>query len=379
MQKLNDKLARRLISISLLITSANSFALGPQTFLGLNYSNPAALNNIHQAEFILGGAELLPDTEVIGTYAGRSGSTSSNTNNFLPYGRLAYRLYPTLVIGIDMTQPAFTGFQYPVNSFINTVAVTSYGRDNDLSPRLSWQATEKLALGIGINFNNLYNTQINFVIPGRGLLTNKADSWAYGFNAGFVYAIDKISNIGFSYYSQIIQHASGVSNVGTVTTQNVKFNVVLPATYSLDYSRMLRSNWYVDAMLHYTVWSPFRYIVIENSAVGNITLPLHYYNNFDYSLVTKYDYNSKWSLLGKVEYNPAFQPTAYMTPGYPIFNGFIMGAGAQYAMSKGLYAKFIYGHAFGNPALHTTLPGGTLTGRMHIPANLYDFSITYDV
>jgi hypothetical protein len=55
MQGTLSKACKNLLAASLFALPAmNSAALGPQTFLGLNYSNPAALNSIHQAEFILG-------------------------------------------------------------------------------------------------------------------------------------------------------------------------------------------------------------------------------------------------------------------------------------------------------------------------------------
>lgn len=367
-----------LLQASLLYTLP-AYAFGPQSFLGLNYSNPAALNLVKQGEVIVGGTELWVNTKFSGTYAGITSSAESHTISFIPYGRLAYRVDPKIVVGVDVTQPLFTAFVYPNNSFIASAAVNSFTRDVDISPRASFQVTEKLAVGVGLNFNSLYNAEASFAIPAVGILYNKADSWAYGYNLGLFYAARQETLLGLSYYSQITQHLTGHSVLGPVITSNLQSTAIAPQTISGEAIQFVAPNWLFDAVIRYSIWTPLRFLTLQNTAIGNVTIPLHYFNSFDYSLATKYDFNEQWSGLAKVEYGGPMQPTAYDPPALPTGGSWVFGVGAQYAIVKGFSAKLLYGYGFMDPANNIAAPLGQLVGHTQTWAHGVDFSLTYDI
>lgn len=359
----------------------SAYALGPQVFTGINYSNPAALNMVKKAEVIVGGTDIAAQMQFTGSYLGVNSSTTSSTNSILPYGRFAYRLYPNIVVGVDVTQPIFTAVAYPSNSFISAATVSTYLRDTDISPRISWQVNQKLALGFGLNLNNLYNGQLNFAVPPTGTYYNKASSWAYGFNAGLSYVVREGTYTGMSYFSKIVQHLQGTSSLGTLASNNLKFNyIIVPATIRADLVQFLSPNWLINAIISYSVWNPVRFTVLTNTATGApIVIAQHYYDNFDYTLATKYDFNTKWAGLALLEYNPGFQPAAYNNPGLPSgTNAIIAGIGAQYAIVKELHAKLVYAHVFGKS--DNDLGGATpLSGHTNLSVNVVDFSLTYDI
>lgn len=368
-----------LISISALSYSLPGFALGPQAFLNIAYSNPAMLNMVKKLEGIIGGSDVNPDLQFSGTYGGVSSSARSNTNSLVPYGRIAYRFSPTIVGGIDVTQPLFTADSYPSNSFISTATINTYLRDTDISPRISWQATEKLALGLGVNFNNLYNAVLSSAIPRLGILDNKADDWAYGFNAGAFYNVRLGTLVGLSYYSKIVHHVVGTSIIGPLRSNNLRATVNMPATTSLDIIQFLSPKWVFDATIRYIGWSSVRYLVLQNTPLGTVTVPEFYFNSWDYALATKYDINDKWSVIAKVNYSPTSQPTAYVTPGLPTGSAIIGAVGAQYNIGKGISAKFLYAHVYMNPNSNVAEPLGQLIGHTEVNANVYDLSFTYDI
>ena len=180
MKKFSKFAALSLSSVISLAAFTSAHATSYQIFTNIGFTNPASLNSIKKAEFIMGGLIINSRFHFTGTAAGVRGSTTSRTEDYLPYGRVAMRFSPKWVGSFDITQPYFTDIQYPRNSVVKFFATETFIRDTNFSPKVSYQATERLALGAGLDFNNLYNGQLNFVVPPLGVMTNKADSWAYG-------------------------------------------------------------------------------------------------------------------------------------------------------------------------------------------------------
>lgn|SRR3990167_6038793 len=358
-------------------TMSSAYALTYQSFIGTAFDNPANLSLIKQNQILLGATDIDKNAHFVGTLATTSGTVTSKTNTFLPYGRFATRLSEQFVVGVNISQPLFTNLQYPRGSFINSLAVDTEIRDYDISPRMSYQVTKDLALGLGINFNHLFKTRLNFNIAPFGLLANHADSWAKGWDAGLFYAIKYGTYLSASYYSKIVQSASGRSTWGSTVTRT-KTSVIIPATLTGDLIQYFSKQWLIDAQLRFIQWSPVQYTVLDSTAAGNITLTQKFHNTFEYGLSTKYDFNDQWSGLGTLVYSPASQITAYRSLSLPSFRAWIAGLGGEYNTGKGLKAKLVYLHVFDHPPINTATSSGLLVGRLNVVSNVLDLSLIYD-
>lgn len=372
-----------LICIGAIASASIAHAQSYQRFAGLNYSNPAALNIIKQFEMTVGGSETLLNSQFTGSYAGTPGSITSRTSNFLPYGRIATRVSPDVVISLDVTQPLFLDFAYPSPSFVDRATINTRLRDIDYSPRVSWQVHPKVALGLGLNFNNIYDATFSFRVAPFGTLSVKGTSWGVGWNAGAVYNPMLGTYAGLSYYSQIIQHLQGQSTWGSLVNNYTKATILVPAIINANLVQYVKPNWLFNATVRYTFWSPLRYLNIQNTALPGVnktvTIPEFFFNNFVYSLGTKYEFNDKWAGLGQLELNPNVQPLAYRGLGFVSSTAFIVAAGGEYTIQKGLKAKFVYGHSFAHPQIDRQYPTGLAQGRVNLVGNSYDLSFTYSI
>jgi long-chain fatty acid transport protein len=382
MKKLS-KLAVLSLSGAIALTAFTSaHATSYQIFTNIGFTNPASINSIKKEELILGGLVINSRFHFTGTASGVRGSTTSRTEDFLPYGRIAMRFSPKWVGTFDITQPYFTDIQYPRSSFINEFATETFIRDTNFSPKISYQATERLALGAGLDINNLYNGQLNFVIQPLGVMTNKADSWAYGFDLGLFYVINPATFFNLSYYSAIVHHAGGVSTWGPFRNNHLSADVKLPATTIANVIRMLSPVWALSATLRYSQWDKVRFTVLQNTALpggATITVPDHFYNNFSAQLGTHYQLNQQWGVLGGIDYEPNVQPTYTRNPGLPTYTRIVPAVGVDYELIKGLKAKLIYAHAFSKPPIDMMIATGqSIRGRMYLNADAVDFSLTYD-
>jgi long-subunit fatty acid transport protein len=381
MKKLGKFAALSLSGIVSLATFSNANATSYQIFTNIGFANPAALNSVKQGQFIIGGLTLASRFHFVGTAAGVSGSTTSRTDDFLPYGRIAMRFSPKWVGSVDITQPYYTDIQYPRNSFINAFATETFIRDTNYSPKLSYQATERLALGFGLDINNLYNGQLNFAVAPFGVMTNKADSWAYGWDAGLFYVITPATYLNLSYYSAIVHHTGGVSAWGPLVNNHLSADVKLPATTIVNLIQMLSPVWALSGTVRYSKWDPVRFTVLQNTAAGiTITVPDHFYNNVSLEIATHYQVNQKWGVLGAIDYEPNIQPTYTRNPGLPTYNRFIPAVGAEYEITKGLKAKLAYAHVFSKPPINMSISTGQhIQGHDYLNVDAVDFSLNYDV
>ncbi len=364
---------------SLLLLSTNANATSYQIFSDLNFSNPAALNSIQKQEFVIGGTGVFQTFHFTGTALGVNGSTTSNTNDLLPYARAATRLSPKVVLSFDITQPYFTNIQYPQYSFINAFATETVIRDYNYSPKLSFQVNDRLALGVGFDANNLYNGQLNFAVPPNGNMTNKASSWAYGFDLGLFYTITRATFLNLSYYSKIVQHASGTSTWGSLVNSSLSADVKLPATWIINLVQLVNPRWALSATVRYAQWDTLRYTVLQNTPIGTITVPDHFYNNVSTEIATHYQFNNQWAGLAAFDYEPNVQPTYTRNPGLPTYTRYYPAIGAEYEFIKGLKAKLIYAYVWSRAPINMNIaPGVHIQGHDPLHANVIDFSLTYD-
>lgn len=359
---------------------SNAYASSYQIFGDLMFDNPATLNRVKKGQMIIGGAVVNPRIRFVGTASGVSGSASSRVLDLIPYGRLAVRLTPKLVIGVDITQPYYTDVQYPRDSIVKSFSTETIIRDTNFSLRGSYQVTKQLALGLGLDANNLYNGQLNFNLAPLGLITNKADGWAYGWDAGLFYTITRSTFLSLSYFSRIIQHLNGVSQWGPLTNKSLSAHLPLPATTILNITQMLSPYWALSGTLRYTQWNTLRYVNLQNTAAGNILIPSFFFSNVSAELGTRYQLNQKLALFGSFNYEPNVQPTWTRNPGLPTYTRYRPAIGGEYTLTKGLKAKMIYGHTFSKPPIDiTSATGAVAKGRIHLNTDIYVLSIIYDV
>lgn len=366
-----------------------------QTFLGLNYSNPAELSNTKNYQLIVGGDEVFQDVTYRGTYQNAAGkvtygSAKSGPNDYLPNGRIAFRVNDRVVFGVDVTQPLYTDFQYPKNSFIRNASITTYLRTTEFSPRVAWKATDKLSLGVGFNAMYAYAAELSTWLasgPISAQFTNQGNpTWGYGMNMGLFYAVKKGTYVGFSYFSKVgIRGKSGVSTWGPfVSEQYNTSTLIAPETYNLNLTQYVSPTWLFNAILRYNVWNPQSALYLNDTAIpkprSTVTFTQNYFNAFRYALSTKYEFNSKWAGILGAEYSPTSQSIRDRGLGLPVTAATVVAVGAQMVITPGLTARVLASHVFANPNIDLAYSNGRerAVGNVKIQTNTVGFRITYE-
>lgn len=209
--------------------SQNVFAAAYQIFSELAYDNPAALNSVKKGQIVLGMGIPTVTFHFKGSNGPLYGRADASGTNVLPFGRLAWRLSPKIVTSLDITNPVYSDFKYPVDSVVSTLGTSTVMIGRNYSPKISYEIKPGLAVGVGFDAHNFSNLQLSFAAAPFGELANRASGWAYGWDAGIFYALTQTTFASLSYYSQLNHEDTGTSSWGPFATDNYQANVVLPA------------------------------------------------------------------------------------------------------------------------------------------------------
>lgn len=369
------------LAICIFLIPFPSRAAGYQKFYDLSYTNPASLNKIKKMNAILSGDILYSVYQFDGHDGPYTGSATSKTTVFYPYARFAYRLNPKWVVGFDITHLAFLDIEYPTDSIVRFSSTDTIIKDVNIAPQVSYQLTDKLALGFVLNADKLYEIELSNEVEPNGELTNKASSWAYGWGTGLSYAASPKTTFSLSYFSKLVHHPKGYSTWGSVENNNFEFNkVLIPPVYSLDITQIINPKWTLTTTLKYQQWSVFKSVELVNTALGhNVVIPLEFHNSWIGILSSAYQYNDRWTILSGAEYdtNPSSTESRYI--GAPIYSSFTLFLGSEHAITNSCKLKLLYAHQFSYPNIDKPTTAGHANGRENINGTLVNMAVIFNV
>lgn len=356
-----------------LVTSA-SYATSYQRTIDLAYDNPALLKAVNKNEVLLGNSFIYGIFQFVGKVGPLEGSATSRQYYNYPYGRVAFRINPKIVAGIDVTHLEYANIVFPQNSIVSKLITATIIKAIDVVPKISYQLTKQMALGIALNIDNTYDLQVNNVVVPFGNMVNKAsDSGATGWGIGASYALSSTTILELSYFSKIMHHVTGRSTWGPFENDDYKLNYPLPALASLGISQSLGSKWLLKAMVRYQWYAAFNALVLQNTALGQtLNLPQGYRDTWIGLASAHYQMNEKWGILVGSEHNTDPQPLFYRSVGLSGYSSTALIGGVDYAISNKFSVKLTYAHVISYPPLNRMTRVGLLSGKEFIHINNFD-------
>lgn len=378
MLKMPRNFIRLMVLAGLVTLTVDAHATAFQSFAGIAYSNAAALNNVKNLEFILGNTQFYTKLRFNGEAGGVSGSAQSFTVDSLPYGRIAYRYSPNVVLGLDIAQVANADIQYPTDSIIRYAGTRALVRATDYTPKLSYKWSDSLALGIGLDIYHFWGSDLAFVAEPYGLLSNPVSNWKLGWDVGLSYVATPCTFLNFFYYSKVVNHQTGTSKWGPLRNNDLKVTLPFPDTWVFNVVQLLTPQWALSGTVRWEGWSANQYLVFQNTVVGTITIPDRYKNGWNFQLATRYQFNENFAGFVAGEYDTNIQDTRYVQVGYPLADLSFVAIGGEFTITKELKAKLTYGNAFSRPRINMTAPIPVI-GHVKVNAHMLDFNLTYDM
>ncbi len=369
------------------------------------------------------------------------GNTGGNAGGLVPVPNfyVARPIDGSLSIGLGINAPWGLVTEYDAGWLGRFQAIKSSIETINLNPGLSWKASDRVALGFGLNMQHIsaeFTNQVNYsaallsaaalngIAPGSagfnaiaaatpGLESSarvKGSDNAFGWNAGVLFNLDDRTRVGLHYRSSVKYRVDGTAtfanpglpgaapavtallaagvNAAQLFNTRISSNVEIPAVVNLSYFTTVNDRWDLMADAQWTQWSTVKDLtfVRPNGTVLQST-PENFRNSWKLAIGANYRYSPQWTLRGGIAIDQSPVQEAFITPRLPDADRTFLTVGARYAMNSRLTVDMGAGYVFirktninanGDPADPTgALANGLINGYYKSHAVILSAQLNY--
>ncbi|MCW9089547.1 MAG: OmpP1/FadL family transporter [Gammaproteobacteria bacterium] len=312
------------------------------------YNNPAAMQDLDGTHFSMLLHTIVSDVQFEDKGSNISGPTTSSVDDphFVPNLYYVKTLQEDMRFGLGIYAPFGLGLDYDDEWMGRYITTSSDLKVINISPALSFRASNKMNLGVGIDLQYLDATLANAVDFGTicaaysiascadpqnndGSQELTGSNWALGFSFGLTYDIDALTRFGLSYHSATRHDVEGDSDFeGTpvelqamdmFTDTGGSLTLNLPETLSLGLSRQISPQLQLLADATWTRWSRYDALVVEfDNNTPTSTTEQNWQDVWRFSVGGNYRLNETWLLRAGFSHDQTPIPNAqYRSPRVP--------------------------------------------------------------
>lgn len=166
-------------------------------------------------------------------YAGDNGSTENGreASQAIPHGFITHQINESTWVGLAMTVPFGMGTEFDSDWEHADRGISATILTFDFNPNVAWKVTEKVSVGAGVSLQYAQaDLTMRKALDGYPFASAEseieADSWAWGFNVGMMWAPTENFRAGISYRSKIKHDAEGDFTLKNVKVDASKLPVV---------------------------------------------------------------------------------------------------------------------------------------------------------
>lgn len=237
------------------------------------YYNPAAMLRLDGLQLSAGGTGLKTRVQfhddgssgVLG--AGGSGGDAGQAG-IRPNAYLSWRLAPNWAVGLGVSSPFAAASEYgSANWTGSNQAVKTELSTVNVNPSLAYRLNDKVALGLGLNFQTL-DLEFTRAATG-GAYRFKADDQAVGWNAGALFTLSEAMRVGISYRSSLKYTLEGTRSLGAGSSA-AEADLKLPDTLTLSVWQQVSDRWEAMGDLSYTRWGQLGDLAIQYAGGSDV-------------------------------------------------------------------------------------------------------------
>jgi long-chain fatty acid transport protein len=209
-----------------------------------------------------------------------------------------------------------------------------------LMPSVSYQATDWLSMGVGLNAMYGYlNTElaVNRPILDDGRMALKDHTWGFGADVGVLIQASEKTRFGVTYLSPVKLDFSATpsfsAGLGLLSTE-LDLGMTVPQSVMVSAYHELNEQWAMMANFGWQNWSQFGYVEAGVESGGTTTLNLQYQDTYHGALGAQYKGWDQWTLSGGVAFDSSAVDDANRTVTLPMGMNWRFGLGAQYQISE---------------------------------------------
>ncbi len=323
---------------------------------------------------------------------GGEGGDAGNMN-YLPSLFAVVPINKQWTFGLGVTAPFGLKTHYDDGWLGRYQGLKSEVQTININPALSWQVTDNFAVGAGASYQQIkatFTSSVNYsaglaqaaqaaVLGGKidpatagaivaqtgGLATFahiSGDDWAWGWNVGVLWDIDKNNRIGASWRSDIKYGVSGnvdftnpslptltpaaLNPVAALLAANVNASkalanggltsdIKLPGIANVSWFGHVSDRWDLMADVQWTHWSTVQDLTFVRTT-GDVlqSIPEKFKDVWRYSVGASYQYDPAWKFRAGVAFDQSPVQSQYLNVRLPDNDRTWLTGGVQYAMKN---------------------------------------------
>ena len=223
-----------------------------------------------------------------------------------------------------------------------------------ITPSVSFQATDWLSIGAGLNAmygyldTEMAVNNVDLLNPSfpDGKMSLKDRDWGFGANVGVLIKAGEKTRFGLTYLSAVdLEFSDTPTFTGPfrpgleailANPQQLDLGMTVPQSAMLSVYHSLNETWAVMADFGWQDWSQFGYVEAGVESGGTATLNLDYQDTWHGALGAQFRASEKWLLSGGVAFDSSAVENENRTVTLPMGQTWRFGLGAQYQVSRSL-------------------------------------------
>lgn len=334
---------------------------------------------------------------------GGNGKESPYIVRVLPHGFAQYRLNDRTVLGLGIYTPFGLATDYKNGWFGKTHAGRSEIQTVNVSPALSVNVTESVALGAALNLQHSRADLTSEVetskltgspayLGGKAHLRGHDTSLGYTLGATWEPVKNK-TRLGASYRSKVVHDLRGKNTISGTNlssfglpadylngTTNIKTKIATPETVTLSAWQRLTDKWSVSATARWTRWSQFKDLNIYDMTDNPVSMTNeNWRNTWFYSLGADYQYCKNLIFRFGTAYDQSVvKGPEYRTARIPDGRRIWASLGASY-MKNNWQVDAGYAHLFVKAvkAEHGNTGASDYSAKYSSNANIFSVAVQY--
>ena len=270
------------------------------------FFNPAGVTQLPGTQVMAGATFIMPKTDVTTqAYSGAPGVTTTSESNVWvpPHLYLTYQATDKVWLGLGVFSPFGLGTEFnsswpgrynSYNAVIQTMTI---------NPNIAFKLNDRLSMAIGLDFM-YFKLKLEQMVPtvfGDVSQSLKGDSWGVGLNFALHYKPCEWMKLGASYRSQVTQSVGGDATYNKPSASlpvfydgKVSGNVTLPdeVFFGATFYPIKKLSFEVGGI--WTHWGTYDALTIEYANVKSVGAP---------SVTREKNWDDTWRLFFGVEYN----------------------------------------------------------------------------
>ena len=387
------------------------------------FTNPAAMTSLKGTQATVG----MHWENIHGGFQDNAGSETKErvTNALVPnFSATQSFLDGKLSAGLSTQSPFGLETHWDANSPMRYVATNSRLNMVDIMPAVAYQVHPKVSVGVGADYVNLFNAQldrqvnvtfVNTFILGTPSVNADATSSlrgqaaAWGYHAGIVIQPTEQHSLGITYHSKENLRVNGNVTIrgmggamaavfgGSDYSTSAFTDIVLPSNVQFGYAFKPNDKWIFEADTAWYHWSDGKDVNVRYAETnprrlailnGGNPEPLTLRDAWSGNAGVNYKASDKWQFRGGVWYEPWALPESTFSPAFMDLTRYGVSTGFGYAFTESVSLDAAYTAVFfHNRTINNTIQqsatgipdsaGTGINGTYKDFANLIALNVTY--